>query len=70
MKKVTDGVGADIILETGGAQTLRKSFHCIAFGGVIAGIGYLSGKQDEPADRINVNVLALRRTVIPKGNTQ
>jgi NADPH:quinone reductase-like Zn-dependent oxidoreductase len=64
---VTKNEGADIILETGGAQTLRKSFDCIAFGGVIACIGYLSGKQDEPTDRTNVNVLALRRTVTLKG---
>ncbi|KIW62363.1 hypothetical protein PV04_10543 [Phialophora macrospora] len=64
---VTENEGADIILETGGAQTLRKSFDCIAFGGVIACIGYLSGKQDEPTDRTNVNVLALRRTVTLKG---
>ncbi|ETI20242.1 hypothetical protein G647_08276 [Cladophialophora carrionii CBS 160.54] len=65
--RVTERDGADIILETGGAQTLRKSFDCIAFGGTIACIGYLSGKQDEPTDRTNVNVLALRRNVTLKG---
>ena len=65
--KLTNNHGADIILETGGAQTLRKSFDCISFGGTIACIGYLSGKEDEPADRTNVNVLALRRTVTLRG---
>ncbi|EXJ54662.1 alcohol dehydrogenase [Cladophialophora yegresii CBS 114405] len=65
--KATEQEGANVILETGGAQTLRKSFDCISFGGVIACIGYLSGKQDEPTDRTNVNVLALRRTVTLKG---
>ncbi|KAF9887354.1 hypothetical protein FE257_010349 [Aspergillus nanangensis] len=66
--RLTNNHGADIILETGGAQTLRKSFDCIAFGGLIDCIGYLSGKQDEAADdRMNVNVLALRRTVTLKG---
>jgi NADPH:quinone reductase-like Zn-dependent oxidoreductase len=65
--RLTAGEGASIILETGGAQTLRKSFDCIGFGGVIACIGYLSGKQDEPADRTNVNVLALRRNVTLRG---
>ena len=64
---ITDNEGADIILETGGAHTLRKSFDCISFGGVIACIGYLSGKQDDPAERTNVNVLALRRTVTLRG---
>lgn len=65
--EVTKGHGADIILETGGAQTLRKSFDCIAFGGLIDCIGYLSGKVDAADDRMNVNLLALRRNVTLKG---
>lgn len=65
--EVTNSHGADIILETGGAQTLKKSFDSIAFGGLIDCIGYLSGKVDEPEDRTNVNVLALRRNVTLKG---
>lgn len=65
--KVTHDEGADIIFETGGARTLRKSFDSIAFGGLINSIGYLSGKEDEAGDRTNVNVLALRRNVTLKG---
>lgn len=65
--KRTDGKGADIILEVGGAQTLRKSFECVKFGGLIASIGYLSGKQDAEDDRINTNLLALKRNVTLKG---
>ncbi|OOF92849.1 hypothetical protein ASPCADRAFT_509239 [Aspergillus carbonarius ITEM 5010] len=66
--RLTGNRGADIILETGGARTLRKSFECIAFGGLINCIGYLSGKVDEEADdRLNVNLLALRRTVTLQG---
>ncbi|KAL2004531.1 hypothetical protein VTN00DRAFT_3416 [Thermoascus crustaceus] len=66
--QLTGDHGADIIFETGGAKTLRKSFDCIAWGGLINCIGYLSGKVDEaPEDRTNVNVLALRRTVTLKG---
>jgi NADPH:quinone reductase-like Zn-dependent oxidoreductase len=65
--KLTSDHGADIILETGGARTLRKSFDCIAWGGLINSIGYLSGKEDEPGDRTNINLLALRRTVTLKG---
>lgn len=65
--KFTDGKGADIIFECGGAQTLRKSFGCVAFGGIISCIGYLSGKEDDPGDRTNVNVLALSRNVTLKG---
>ena len=65
--KLTNDNGVDIILEAGGAKTLRKSFDCIAFGGLINCIGYLSGKEDDPGDRVNANVLALRRNVTLKG---
>lgn len=66
--ELTDGNGADIIFEVGGAQTLRKSFDCVTFGGVINSIGYVTGKQDDPQGNLtNINVLALRRTVTLKG---
>ncbi|TKA53491.1 hypothetical protein B0A49_11481 [Cryomyces minteri] len=65
--KVTCDHGADIIFETGGALTLKRSFDCVAFGGLVNCIGYLSGKEDAPGDRTNVNVLALRRNVTLKG---
>ncbi|KAI1613136.1 alcohol dehydrogenase [Exophiala viscosa] len=65
--KLTNDNGVNIILEAGGAKTLRKSFDCIAFGGLINCIGYLSGKEDDPGDRVNANVLALRRNVTLKG---
>ncbi|GAB7353071.1 hypothetical protein MBLNU459_g3620t1 [Dothideomycetes sp. NU459] len=63
----THSKGADIIFECGGAQTLRQSFECVAFGGLISCIGYLSGKEDAPGDRMNTNVLALKRNVTLKG---
>lgn len=63
----TNDQGADIIIEVGGAATLRKSFECVRFGGLIACIGYLSGKQDDPSDRINTNLLCLKRNVTLKG---
>jgi NADPH:quinone reductase-like Zn-dependent oxidoreductase len=65
--KITNNEGVDIIFENGGAQTLRKSFDCIAFGGLINCIGYLSGKENAADDKTNVNVLALRRNVTLKG---
>ncbi|CAD0014343.1 unnamed protein product [Aureobasidium pullulans] len=64
----TKGEGVDIILECGGAQTVRQSFDSIAFGGLISSIGYLSGKQDTESDALNINVLALRRNVTLKGH--
>ncbi|KAI6790762.1 NAD(P)-binding protein [Hortaea werneckii] len=65
--EATGEAGADIIFENGGAQTLRKSFDCIAFGGLINCIGYLSGKEDVGSDKLHTNVLALRRNVTIKG---
>lgn len=76
--KATDGRGANVIFETGGARTLRKSFDSVAFGGTINCIGYTSGKVDDDPDnedgkktptlhRLNVNVLALRRNVTLRG---
>jgi NADPH:quinone reductase-like Zn-dependent oxidoreductase len=64
---ITGERGADIIFENGGAQTLRQSFECVAFGGCISCIGYLSGKEDDAADRTTTNVLALKRNVTLKG---
>lgn len=64
--RLTDKAGADVILETGGAQTLYKSLDCVAFGGLISCIGYVSGKEDE-GSRLNFNLLALRRNVTLKG---
>lgn len=64
---LTKNEGVDIIFENGGATTLRKSFECIAFGGLINCIGYLSGKEDAEGDRTNTNVLALKRNVTLKG---
>lgn len=63
----TSDRGADVILEVGGAHTLRKSFDCVRFGGLIACIGYLSGKQDDAGDRTNTNLLCLKRNVTLKG---
>lgn len=66
--RITDNNGADNIFEVGGAKTLRKSFDCVAFGGVINSIGYVTGKQDDPnGDLTNINLLALRRTVTLRG---
>ncbi|KAL7920568.1 hypothetical protein ACQKWADRAFT_297876 [Trichoderma austrokoningii] len=76
--EATSGNGADYIVEVGGAKTLRKSFESVAFGGTISCIGYVSGKEDDNNNdgdkdkasswnKLNVNVLALRRNVTLKG---
>ncbi|GKZ21337.1 hypothetical protein AbraIFM66951_010126 [Aspergillus brasiliensis] len=65
--EVTDGHGADIILETGGSQTLAQSFACAAFGGLINCIGYTSGKIQTAGEQRNVNLLTLTRSLTLKG---
>lgn len=67
----TEGHGADIIFENGGASTLRQSFDAVAFGGIISCIGYLGGKNNkvsgEDDDLTGINVLALRRNMTLRG---
>lgn len=65
--KLTNDRGADVVVEVGGAQTLRKSFEAVRFGGLIACIGYLSGKEDAEGDRTNTNLLCLKKNVTLKG---
>lgn len=65
--ELTGGKGADVIFETGAAETLSKLFQSVAFGGLISSIGYLSGKEDAAGSRVNANVLALSRNVTLKG---
>ena len=42
--RLTNGRGADCIIEIGGAGTLDRSFESVAFGGKIALIGFLAGQ--------------------------
>lgn len=69
--KLTNGHGADIIFENGGASTLRQSFDAVAFGGIINCIGYLGGKTNKASeneeDMTGINVLALRRNMTLRG---
>jgi len=43
----TDGVGADLVVEVGGAQSLAQSLRAVRVGGTIALIGVLSGRRAE-----------------------
>ena len=65
MNRLTDNKGVTKVMECGGAQTLRQSFECLAFGGHIACVGYLSGKQDQQG--LNTNVLALTKNASLQG---
>jgi len=43
----TAGVGADLVVEVGGAQSLKQSLRAVRVGGVVALIGVLSGGRAE-----------------------
>ena len=54
--QLTGGRGADHILENGGAGSLTKSFESAAFGGKVALIGFLAGREGD----INPAILMMK----------
>lgn len=66
--RLTDGEGADIIFENGGAATTERSFNAVAWGGRIASIGYVGGKVDATeGGRQNINVWAIKKQFALQG---
>ena len=43
--RLTNGTGADIVVENGGTPSLVRSIKCTRRGGIVSQVGYL-GKQD------------------------
>ncbi|KAJ5146127.1 uncharacterized protein N7515_000691 [Penicillium bovifimosum] len=65
VQKITGGRGVDFILENGGSGTIKQSLEAIAFGGVVAIIGFLSAaKQEEMPD---VAHFALAKGAVVRG---
>ncbi|KAH6871800.1 hypothetical protein B0T10DRAFT_590576 [Thelonectria olida] len=63
--KITEGHGADYILENGGAGTIAESINAVAYGGSIAVIGFLAAcPQDKMPD---VAALALSKGAVVRG---
>lgn len=46
--EITGGRGVDFIFENGGSGTIAQSIDCIAYGGIIAVIGFLSQAKEMP----------------------
>ncbi|KAM0456705.1 hypothetical protein ACHAO4_003736 [Trichoderma viride] len=63
--KITQGNGVDYIFENGGSGTIAQSVESIAFGGVIAIIGFLSSAKQE--EMPNVAGLALSKGCVIRG---
>lgn len=62
---ITNGHGADYILETGGAGTIAQSINAVTPGGTIAVIGYLADIKQE--DMPDVAVMALVKGCVVRG---
>lgn len=58
----TDGIGVDLVVENGGAQSLVKSMRCTRRGGIISQVGYL-GEQN-PNQLIEFLPLLIDRRVV------
>ncbi|KAJ5383553.1 Polyketide synthase enoylreductase [Penicillium concentricum] len=61
--KLTNDVGVDIIVETGGSSSLIKSIRCTRRGGVVSQVGYLS-RQDPNDLRELIPTIIDRRTIL------
>jgi len=48
VNKVTNNHGADIIIENGGSGTIAQSLSCVARGGIISVVGFLSAAKEMP----------------------
>ena len=64
---ITGGRGVNHIFENGGSGTIKQSIECIAMGGVISVIGFLSAAKQE--DMPDVAGLALSKGCIVRGIT-
>lgn len=48
VNRITNGHGADIVIENGGAGTIGQSLACVARGGIVAVIGFLAQPKEMP----------------------
>jgi NADPH:quinone reductase-like Zn-dependent oxidoreductase len=60
VKERTNGLGADVIVEVGGAGTLSESLKAVCVGGIIAQIGVLSGTEE----KLSVTPILMRQSHI------
>ncbi|KAK3671654.1 hypothetical protein LTR78_008387 [Recurvomyces mirabilis] len=63
VNRITEGHGADFIFENGGSGTIAQSIACVARGGQIAVIGFLSQAKEMP----DVAALVLDKGCIVRG---
>lgn len=64
VQRITDGKGADHVIEVGGAGTMNQSLAAVGQGGMVTVIGFLAGGQDQVPD---VATAALFKTLTVRG---
>jgi NADPH:quinone reductase-like Zn-dependent oxidoreductase len=65
VQRLTGNLGADHIIENGGAGTIKQSLEAVAYGGVISVIGFLAGCPQEQMP--DVAALALSKGAVVRG---
>ncbi|KAI0966809.1 putative alcohol dehydrogenase [Xylaria arbuscula] len=65
--RLTDGQGADIILETGGPGTMDRSLNCVAYGGTVNAIGVLTGSMEQGKSQLSTGLRLIQRNATLKG---
>jgi NADPH:quinone reductase-like Zn-dependent oxidoreductase len=63
---LTQGKGADIIVETGGPETMPQSVRAVAEGGVISAVGVLTGMTEEKP-QLAIGLSLINRNAVLKG---
>lgn len=64
--QLTQGQGADLVIETGGPATLSQSIRAVAEGGVISAVGILTGASGDAA-QMAVSLELITRNAALKG---
>lgn len=65
VQRITNGQGADHVIEIGGSGTMQQSLESVAYGGHIAVVGFLS---PAPPDKMpDVSMLAMVRNCVVRG---
>lgn len=64
--EITKGVGADIVIETGGPGTIAQSLQAVAEGGIISAVGVLTGIADDKS-KTAVSLSLINRNAALKG---
>ena len=64
--KITGGLGADVIVESGGPGTMDQSLKAVAEGGTISAIGVLTGITDDKP-RMAMSLSLINRNAAIKG---